>query len=135
MRPERINAIFNQIAEKYAGHRLSHQMVESMYKDISAVLRGLHKTENFLNASVDSGKKIIIVEDEMQVVFLSPIAGKQASVEQGGGLVVVHASAVDIVDVETDAEPFVGIDGKVGLEPFFTAPVVEAFVIGEVGEG
>ena len=79
--------------------------------------------------------QIIIVEDEMQVVFLSPIAGKQASVEQGGGLVVVHASAVDIVDVETDAEPFVGIDGKVGLEPFFTAPVVEAFVIGEVGEG
>ena len=70
MRPERINAIFNQIAEKYAGHRLSHQMVESMYKDISAVLRGLHKTENFLNASVDSGKKIIIVEDEETLDYL-----------------------------------------------------------------
>ena len=70
----------------------------------------------------------------MQIVLVASIAGKQATVKKGGGLVVIHTTSVEVVDVETKAQSFVGIDGKVGFEPFFTITAIEALVIGEVSE-
>ena len=70
MTPERLHAILAKVQEKYVGQRLSPLMVECMYKDLSAVMRGLHKTEHFLNFSADCQKKVILVKDEETMHYL-----------------------------------------------------------------
>ena len=70
MSPERLQAILAKVQEKYVGQRLSYLTVECMYKDLSAVIRGLHKTEHFLNFSADCQKKVILVKDEETLQYL-----------------------------------------------------------------
>ena len=49
-------------------------------------------------------------------------------------MVVVHPSTIQIVNVETESESGIGIDGKIRLEAFFTTPVIETLVVGKVGK-
>ena len=70
----------------------------------------------------------------MHVVFVSSVVGKQIAVEEGGRLVGIHSSTVQIVDVEPEAQPLVGIDGEVGFESFFSIAAVQTLIISQVGE-
>ena len=63
MTPERLNAILAKVQEKYVGQRLSYFTVECLYRDLSAVMRGLHKTEHFLNFTADCQSKVILVKE------------------------------------------------------------------------
>lgn len=71
----------------------------------------------------------------MHVVFVSPIAGKQSSVEECCGLAGIETASVEIINIKTDTESLVGIDGKVGFETLFTVTAIESFIIAQVGKG
>lgn len=70
MEQQRLKNILHKVQEKYIGERLSPFMVECLYKDLSAVLRGLHKEEHFLNFSVSYEEKTILVKDEETLQYL-----------------------------------------------------------------
>lgn len=70
MTPERLRKIREQIEKKYSGQKVSPLTVQGIYNDFSAVIRGLHKTEHFLDVSVDVSQKIIIVRDDETMTFL-----------------------------------------------------------------
>ena len=70
MKPERLNAILAKVQEKYVGQRLSYFTVECLYRDLSAVMRGLHKTEHFLNFTANCQSKVILVKDEETLNYL-----------------------------------------------------------------
>ena len=70
MSPERLKAILSKVYEKYNGQRFSYLTVECIYKDLSSVIRGLHKTEHFLNFTADCQTKVILVKDEDTLNYL-----------------------------------------------------------------
>lgn len=70
MTTERLFKIFDKVFEKYKYKIVSPLMVQSIYNDLSAVVRGLHKTEHFLNVSIDTQSKIILCLDEETLNFL-----------------------------------------------------------------
>lgn len=70
MSPERLHNILAKVQDKYIGQRLSPFLVECMYRDLSALIRGLHKSEHFLNFSVDCQQKTILVKDEETLSYL-----------------------------------------------------------------
>ena len=47
--------------------------------------------------------QVVVVENEMQIVFVASVASKQSTIEQGGRLVVVHTSSVNIIDVKPES--------------------------------
>lgn len=65
----------------------------------------------------------------------SPIAGKQSSVEECCGLAGIETASVEIINIKTDTESLVGIDGKVGFKTLFTVTAIESFIIAQVGKG
>ena len=55
-------AIIDKVMQKYINKPLEEGGVQRIYDDVSAVIRGLKKTENFLGSvSVDTKKKIVLV--------------------------------------------------------------------------
>ena len=82
-----------------------------------------------------TGRPFVIVEYKVHVVFVSPIAGKQSSVEECCGLAGIETASVEIINIKTDTESLVGIDGKVGFETLFTVTAIESFIIAQVGKG
>ena len=87
------------------------------------------------NTAVFSHFQVVIVEYKVHVVFVSPIAGKQSSVEECCGLAGIETASVEIINIKTDTESLVGIDGKVGFETLFTVTAIESFIIAQVGKG
>ena len=55
---------------KYEGQRITPILVQTLYNDISAVLRGLHKTEHFLNFVVDFEAKSLLIRNEETMNYL-----------------------------------------------------------------
>jgi len=70
MQPERLTAILNKVQEKYVGRRLNREVVHEIYNDFSAVIKGLHKSEHFLNVSIDHRTKVMLVKDEETMTYL-----------------------------------------------------------------
>lgn len=70
MKPEILNQILSKIQEKYEGQRVTPLMVQCMYHDLSKEVINLHKTENFLNVSIDVNKKLILCKDEESLQYL-----------------------------------------------------------------
>ena len=72
MTPERIRAIIDKLVmQKYINKPLEEGGVQRIYNDISAVIRGLKKTENFLGSvSVDTRKKTILVGSARDLEYL-----------------------------------------------------------------
>ena len=59
----------------------------------------------------------------------------EIEVEVGGGLILMIAPAIDIVDAEAQACVFVGIDGKLGCEVVLAIVAVATLMLGDVGDG
>ena len=78
--------------------------------------------------------QVIVVEYEMHVIFISPVAGEQATVEEGCGLILVKPPAIQVIYVESKPQSFVCIDGKIGFEAFFSVTAASSFVIAQVRE-
>lgn len=72
------------------------------------------------DTSVFCHLQVIVVEYEMHVIFVSPVAGEQATVEKGCGLILVKPPAIQVIYVESKPQSFVCIDGKIGFEAFFS---------------
>lgn len=70
MIPQRLTAILDKVYSKYEGQRITPLLVQTLYNDISAVLRGLHKTEHFLNFVVDFEAKSLLIRDEETMNYL-----------------------------------------------------------------
>ena len=70
MIPQRLTAILNKVYSKYEGQRITPILVQTLYNDISAVLRGLHKTEHFLNFVVDFEAKSLLIRNEETMNYL-----------------------------------------------------------------
>lgn len=70
MTPKRLSAIINKVHEKYADQIVTPLMVQCFYNDISAVIKGLHKTEHFLNVAVDCNCNVILVKDDETMRYL-----------------------------------------------------------------
>lgn len=73
MRIERIQGILNKIIEKYYDRSLTPEIVDKIYAEISSVVRGLHRTEHFLNVHIDHTSKVILVRDEETIMFLGAL--------------------------------------------------------------
>ena len=84
------------------------------------------------NPSIFTHLQVVIVENEVHIVFVSTIASKQTTIEKGCRLVVVHTTSIKVVNVETESQPFVGIDRKIGLETFLAIAVVKTFIVCEI---
>lgn len=64
-------SIIDKVMQKYVDKPLEEGGVQRIYNDMSAVIRGLKKTENFLGSvSVDYKKKTILVGDSRDLEFL-----------------------------------------------------------------
>lgn len=70
MTQERLSKILELVYSKYKYKMLSPLMVQSLYNDLSAVIKGLHRTEHFLNVFVDSQAKIILCKDMESLTFI-----------------------------------------------------------------
>ena len=86
------------------------------------------------DTSVFCHLQVIVVEYEMHVIFVSPVAGEQATVEEGCGLILVKPPAIQVIYVESKPQSFVCIDGKIGFEAFFSVTAASSFVIAQVRE-
>ena len=70
MTQERLSKILDLVYSKYKNRILSPLLVQSFYNDVSAVIKGLHRTEHFLNVYVDSQAKIILCKDTESLTFI-----------------------------------------------------------------
>lgn len=71
MTPERMTAIMDKVMQKYLNKPLTGSMNETIYRDLSAVMRGLYKQENFLGSvRVDLNKKVITVSNPEDLGYL-----------------------------------------------------------------
>ena len=77
----------------------------------------------------------VVVVHGLHLVLLANVAGKEAGVEVGGGLVGVVATAVEVVNVEAESQALVGIDREVGFEALFAVHLAAGLVVGQVGVG
>ena len=46
--------------------------------------------------------QVIVVEYEMHVIFISPVAGEQATFEEGCGLILIKPPAIQVIYVESE---------------------------------
>ncbi len=46
--------------------------------------------------------QVVVVEYEMHVIFISPVAGEQATVEEGCGLILIKSPAIQVIYVESE---------------------------------
>lgn len=53
----------------------------------------------------------------------------------GCRLVGVVAAAIQIVDIESESQPFVGVDRKIRFKPFFSVYFASGFVVSQVAVG
>ena len=86
------------------------------------------------NTSVLGNFQVVIDETEMHVVFIAEVVGKKVSVEQGCRLVHVFSTSIYIVDVESESQSFVCIDGKISLETLFSVRASSLLVVSKIGE-
>ena len=70
MNPERLGNIISKVYSKYSRQQISPLMVHCLYNDLSAVIRGLHQKEHFLNVSIDIHRKFILCKDEETLNYL-----------------------------------------------------------------
>ena len=70
MTPERLSKIMNLIYLKYKGKELSPLIVRGLYNDLSAIIKGLHKSEHFLNVYIDTQSKVILCKDEEALTYI-----------------------------------------------------------------
>lgn len=54
------------------------------------------------DTSVFCHLQVIVVEYEMHVIFISPVAGEQATVEEGCGLILIKPPAIQVIYVESE---------------------------------
>ena len=68
-------------------------------------------------------------EQGMHLIFVADIRGKERCTEVGGALVLIVTSGIVVVEVETDAQPLVGIDSKFSVDMVFTVLLVATVVV------
>ena len=75
------------------------------------------------------------IKEEVHVVFVTQIGGKDGSVEVRDILIAVVASGIGVVEIESYVEALIGIDGKLGIDMVLTVGLVATVVVEHVGIG
>ena len=76
-----------------------------------------------------------VVVHGLYLIPLAEVAAKQSGVEVRGGLVLVIASPIQIVDVKAESQPFVGVNREIRFESFFAVHLISRLVVSQVGIG
>lgn len=76
-----------------------------------------------------------VVVNGLHLVLLAYIAGKQSRIEMGSCLVGVISPSIQVVYIEAEGQPLVGIDGEIGFETFLAIHFASCLVISQVGVG
>ena len=69
---------------------------------LSAISSGWVDIPVVRDTSVFCHLQVIVVEYEMHVIFISPVAGEQATVEEGCGLILIKPPAIQVIYVESE---------------------------------
>lgn len=130
MTPERLYSILDKVHNNYIGRRLSPQMVKEFYDEVSAVIRGLHKTEHFLNVFIDTKGKVILCRDEETLTFLSFLPYLDNRLMEDNELYIVYLvkddkyasmqCGIEFKDLYNQSTDDSDIGFSINLHPIFT---------------
>ncbi len=70
MNKQRLSKLIGDVHQRYASQNITPSVVAKLYRDVSVVIEGLHKTEHFLNVTIDVDKKTILCKDEETITYL-----------------------------------------------------------------
>ena len=72
MTPKRLTKIVEKVLEKYLGEMQNPSTRQQIEKDIRAIFRGLHKTENFLDVVIDNNDIVFSNFEELPFMSFLP---------------------------------------------------------------
>ena len=79
--------------------------------------------------------QVVVVDIGVHVVAVAKIVAKKRAAELAVGLVVIVATSVEVVGLESYARLFVDVCGKIGMQPLLSIGAVAHLVIRQISEG
>ena len=71
MTQKRLQGIVNKVMEQFQNRYMTPKTIKEVYDTISKIIRGLHRSEHFLDVAIDYEAKYIIVRNEETMEFIS----------------------------------------------------------------